>query len=362
MSQRAKPPKLVQRGSYWYVQFHDGSRTRRQSLETEDYQEAQQAFGLWLTAGDAPDNSADPNTGNLLDIYYHKHACNCSQTTQLRALRVRDFFGHTCLSDIPTLVEKFVDERTANNIEDVTIRGDLGILIAGLNWHRKRNRLKAEQIPVIIRPPEGKPRDRWLSWDERDKLLAKAVERRMSLKYPHQYKEALKAGPKAVAEMEARTPLSRIEIFCWLGLECGQRKRAIELLEWDRVDMDHGMIDFRIPGTAQNNKKQSVVPISDHLRPVLERAYDERTNNFVTGGTGNIRTSMENLAAAAGMPDVTPHVLRHTAATHMAEAGVDLWLVAGILGNTLAMVEKVYAHHHPEGLRKAVNYERKNTG
>lgn len=39
----------------------------------------------------------------------------------------------------------------------------------------------------------------------------------------------------------------------------------------------------------------------------------------------------------------------------MAQAGVDLWEIAGVLGDTLATVEKTYAHHHPDYLRRAIN-------
>ena len=52
---------------------------------------------------------------------------------------------------------------------------------------------------------------------------------------------------------------------------------------------------------------------------------------------------------------VSPHVFRHTAATHMARRGVPLWIVANVLGNTLTMVEKVYAKWQPEWARAAVN-------
>ena len=53
---------------------------------------------------------------------------------------------------------------------------------------------------------------------------------------------------------------------------------------------------------------------------------------------------------------ISPHVLRHTAATHMARAGVPLWKIANILGNTLAVTEKVYANFCPdEQSRAAVN-------
>ena len=52
---------------------------------------------------------------------------------------------------------------------------------------------------------------------------------------------------------------------------------------------------------------------------------------------------------------ISPHVMRHTAATHMARRGVPLWTIAKVLDNTIAMVEKVYAKHSPDDLREAVD-------
>jgi len=53
---------------------------------------------------------------------------------------------------------------------------------------------------------------------------------------------------------------------------------------------------------------------------------------------------------------VTPHTLRHTWATLAARAGVPLFQVAGVLGDTLPTVMRVYAHHCPDHLRGAVNF------
>src|SRR5215472_11749846 len=53
---------------------------------------------------------------------------------------------------------------------------------------------------------------------------------------------------------------------------------------------------------------------------------------------------------------VTPHTLRHTAATWLMQAGVDMWTAAGFLGMTVETLERVYGHHHPghlEGVRGA---------
>jgi integrase len=42
--------------------------------------------------------------------------------------------------------------------------------------------------------------------------------------------------------------------------------------------------------------------------------------------------------------DVTPHVLRHTAATWLMQAGTDVWEAAGYLGMTVEMLSQRYGH------------------
>ncbi len=53
------------------------------------------------------------------------------------------------------------------------------------------------------------------------------------------------------------------------------------------------------------------------------------------------------------MAGITPHVLRHTAATWMAQQGVSLKRIAAYLGNSVVTVDRVYAHHTPEYMTQA---------
>jgi integrase len=41
---------------------------------------------------------------------------------------------------------------------------------------------------------------------------------------------------------------------------------------------------------------------------------------------------------------ITPHTLRHTAATWLMQAGVDKWEAAGFLGMSVEMLDRVYGH------------------
>ena len=48
-----------------------------------------------------------------------------------------------------------------------------------------------------------------------------------------------------------------------------------------------------------------------------------------------------------------PHVVRHTAATWLMQAGVDTFEAAGYLGMSVETLLKVYGHHHPAFQEKA---------
>jgi len=70
---------------------------------------------------------------------------------------------------------------------------------------------------------------------------------------------------------------------------------------------------------------------------------------------GSVKTGFRRAASLAGLSGkVTPHTLRHTAATWLMQSGTDRWQAAGYLGMSVEMLEKVYGHHHPDYLQAAV--------
>ena len=67
-----------------------------------------------------------------------------------------------------------------------------------------------------------------------------------------------------------------------------------------------------------------------------------------------IRKALGRVAAAAGVPWCTPHVLRHTAAVWMAESGIAMSVIAQYLGHTDSRItERVYTRYSPTYLRQA---------
>lgn len=73
---------------------------------------------------------------------------------------------------------------------------------------------------------------------------------------------------------------------------------------------------------------------------------------------GNFDQTLERLVLRAGVPRLTSHGLRHTAATHMVRHAEDIGEIraaADLLGHSPDMLMRVYAHALPESIRTVTN-------
>ena len=68
----------------------------------------------------------------------------------------------------------------------------------------------------------------------------------------------------------------------------------------------------------------------------------------------NIRRALTTALKRAKIHDFHFHDLRHTFATRMVQAGIDLYKVQRLLGHKSPIMTQRYAHHYPESLRDAV--------
>ncbi len=68
-----------------------------------------------------------------------------------------------------------------------------------------------------------------------------------------------------------------------------------------------------------------------------------------------LKTAVKLARLSTKTGNVTPHTLRHTAATWLMQAGVPVWTAAGYLGMSVEVLVNTYGHHHPDHLREAAN-------
>jgi len=331
----------------WYVHWTEGRRSKRVSTGAESLDEAKAFLAQWLILDrEAP----APDTATVADLWAaydlrHVETLASPETARHSWSNLRVHFGGMLPATInQDSVDAYVAKRRAGKIGRVaksgTVRRELAALRACLGWCVERNSLAA--VPNFKLPADSAPRDRWLREAEVKRLLD-------------------------AARSDGR--MSRVERFLWLALYTAGRKTALLELTWDRVDFETGVIHLEAPDRTQTKKRRASVPIASSLRPILQRMHDERIGDLVLDNKAEIWSSVQIVAERAGLAPklaraagakpratgVSPHVLRHTAATHMARRGVPLYIVSKILGNTLAMVEKVYAKYAVDDLRNGVD-------
>jgi integrase len=124
------------------------------------------------------------------------------------------------------------------------------------------------------------------------------------------------------------------------------------------VDFERRIIHLGTSGQSPKAKRRPVVPINQTLMAALQEAKRGALTDFVVEWSGRpVKSVKKGLAAAGkrcGLPWVTAHVFRHSAASWMAEAGISMDRIASFLGHSDSRITaRVYAKFSPDYLRDA---------
>lgn len=136
-----------------------------------------------------------------------------------------------------------------------------------------------------------------------------------------------------------------------LMLDCGLRLAEVASLTDDAFYFDSGML--RVVGKGD---KERFVPFSRRTEELLLDWIAERTQNPINPPSLEARGKTFNLSRAgiselfrkirveADVPGLTPHVLRHTAATAMIANGMEPFTLKRILGHSDIKTTEIYVH------------------
>lgn len=304
----------------WSVTFRDGPDRRRVSSGTADRGRAEAFAREWWERHTAPPSE---RIADLWPRYVKDRILAGARPDRFKAhwTALEPHFGYRLGTAITREdCRAYYANRTELGYSSSTIRTDLELLRACLRWKY------GESAPKLWVPPASKPRDTWLTKQQARTIVDAA-------KSPH------------------------IRLFLVIALSTGARAGAILDLTWDRIDFEHGTIDFRPSGRHQTNKRRTVVPMNQMARAALEEAYQARQTNYVVEycgkQVGSVKKALERLAEETGVK-FSPHVLRHTCAVWLAQADVPMQKIAQYLGHTSTRVtEQVYARYSPSFMADA---------
>lgn len=143
------------------------------------------------------------------------------------------------------------------------------------------------------------------------------------------------------------------------ALNSGMRRGEILNLEWDsNIDLKHGFILLNQDQTKNSERKE--IPISETLRTTLQ-SITRRLDvpyvfyDHVTGKPyQDVKRSFKTALRRSGIKDFHFHDLRHTFASHLVMAGVDITTVSKLLGHKSLNMTLRYSHLAPSHMVKAI--------
>lgn len=198
--------------------------------------------------------------------------------------------------------------RQKAGLQPQTVNRDLAYLKASL---RHANQMHGKQIPAI-------------AWK---RVMVKEPHHRIRFLSHAEYHELLEYCSDDLA------------LIVKVAVATGLRKANILNLEWREVDLSSGMITVTVKGD-----KTHTVRMPSPIRAALSTLPHREGLVF---NTTNFRRQWERAVMLAGLQDFRFHDLRHTCASWMRMAGVDLADICEALGHSSVTVTMRYAHIEP---------------
>lgn len=289
--------------------------------------------------GDAPPD--DMAFSKALDRYELEVSNRKRPNTRAREItsanRLRENFSGLNLKDItPLLVAAFRDKRL-KNVGPSTVQKDLALLshlytIAITEWALELN----NPVASIRKPTKPAGRLRLLSKDEARHLL----------------------------EICKKSRNEKLYHYVQLLLHTGMRPSEGAGLVWGQIDIDARIIDLTVTKTKPRRVPLTIQAV-EILLDIMPETCHRNQPVFLPDTTSQtvqrrpnlyFRRAFDNAVKKAKIEDFHMHDLRHTAASYLLMAGVDLRTLADILGHSTMQMVQRYTHLLDEHKVKAIDH------
>ncbi len=301
---------------------------------------------------------------DFLDQHFEPWAQGNLKTGSVTSTRVKAIF--------PNLLDRRLDEITAFQVEawrtkrhragvkPSTTNRDIddlrSVLSKAIEW---KLLLTAHPLKSVKRAEtDSTGRLRYLDADEETRLRAAltAREARVRAERESYNKWCAKRGYRTLPRFPDGVYVDHLQPIVLTALLTGARRGELFDLVWGKVDLVRNVIE--IAGTTTKTGKTRRVPLCDEARAVLKTWRDQHDETepdmlvFPSPQTDkrldNITSSWGALVKAAKLQDFTYHDLRHSFASRLVQAGVDLYVVQKLLGHSSSLMTERYAHLNDE--------------
>lgn len=306
----------------------ESRQTRRASLGTDDFEQAQLALAEWVTLNVTlrVQHPRDLPLATVFARYFDKHARHTVgasiQRGNLRTLLETLPEGIT-VAELNLEAQQAAVAKLAQRYAPGTIKRMMGAGKAAVTWAWKNGELD-RQMPFLSLP-EGEGRERVLSIEELARLWSEDMP-------------------------------DHVRMFLLLMIGTVGRPEAVLQLSRFQCDLERGTINLNPPGRVQTKKRRPILPMADFLRPWIKAvsagplvAWRGKPVKKIAGAFQTVRD-----AAGFGM-DVTAYTVRHTMATEMRARGVPEMELAGFMGHLMPNIRTTgrYTHVAPDHLARA---------
>jgi site-specific recombinase XerD len=322
---------------FWFTIMNDGRRIQ-QSTETENRKLAEKIYAKVMTQiveGKYFEGikGRTITVEQLLERYNRDRMKAKAKNTIERDVTLRKhieaYFGQFTLSQVaPEMIMDYRQVRYSKDKAIATVNRELAYLRNAFNVAIRHYRWCAyNPVAQVKFDRENNQRDRWLTPEDAERLLTN-----------------LKGRYREIVEF---------------ALHTGLRKSELLNLSYAGVDLTRRVIVVKGKGG-----KIRTIPLNDVAYGILtERrkvrhihgklVFADRNGNPIQKTL--LKNTFKKALKLSGIEDFTFHDLRHTFATRLAQAGIDLYTISRLLGHNDISTTQRYAHHCPESLRRGVN-------
>jgi integrase/recombinase XerD len=259
---------------------------------------------------------------------------------------------------VTPLRQRFIDDMRLRNLSPRTIE----VYVHAVSKFAKHfGQSPANLVPTQVREYQLHLIEQRVSWSQFNQAVcALRFLYNVTLKRPHVIEHLPFAKrPRILPDVLTRQEVTQLLAAAASGRDralletayaCGLRLR--ELLGLKVTDIDSSRMVMHV--RQGKGKKDRLVPLSPHLLEVLRGYWREhRSTNWLFVGLkpdaaltdGTVQRMCRRTAKRAGLTKrIHPHTLRHSFATHLLEAGVDLLSVQAILGHSHFNTTTKYLH------------------